>query len=71
MPPLLPQSLVTPGNRKPGKTAVAPKRGKAVNIYLHDADQVRIRELAAHLANEGLRHDYNPSGREGLLVCCN
>jgi hypothetical protein len=31
-----------------------PKRGKRVNIYLHDADQVRIRELAAYLASEGL-----------------
>jgi hypothetical protein len=46
---------VSPGNRKPRKTDAVPKRGKAVNIYLHDADQVRIRELAAYLANEGLR----------------
>jgi hypothetical protein len=46
---------VSPGNRKPGKNSAASKRGKAVNIYLHDADQVRIRELAAYLANEGQR----------------
>jgi hypothetical protein len=32
-----------------------PRRGKPVNIYLHDADQVRIRELAAYLANQGMR----------------
>lgn len=25
------------------------------SIYLHEADQVRIRELAAYLASEGLR----------------
>jgi hypothetical protein len=37
---------VTPGNRK---------LGKIVNIDLHDADQLRIRELTAYLANEGLR----------------
>jgi hypothetical protein len=41
-----------PGNRKPGKTATAPKRGKPVNIYLHDADQERIRDLAAYLAEQ-------------------
>jgi hypothetical protein len=34
---------VSPDNRKPGKTGTPAKRGKAVNIYLHDADQVRIR----------------------------
>jgi hypothetical protein len=46
---------VSPGDRKPGKTGATSKRGKAVNIYLHQADQIRIRELAAYLANEGLR----------------
>jgi hypothetical protein len=46
---------VSPGDRKPGKTGATSKRGKAVNISLHQADQIRIRELAAYLANEGLR----------------
>jgi hypothetical protein len=46
---------VSPGNRKPGNTGAPHRRGKPVNIYLHGADQVRIRELAAYLANEGLR----------------
>jgi hypothetical protein len=46
---------VSPGDRKPRKTGAPPKRGKAVNIYLHDTDRARIRELAAYLANEGLR----------------
>jgi superfamily II DNA/RNA helicase len=46
---------VSTANPKSGKTGVAPKRGKAVNIYLHEADQGRIRELAAYLASEGQR----------------
>jgi hypothetical protein len=46
---------VSPGNKRQGKTGIASKRGKAVNIYLHDADRVRIRDLSAYLANEGLR----------------
>jgi hypothetical protein len=41
--------------QRPGRTAATPKRGKAFNIYLHDAQRVRIRELSAYLANEGLR----------------
>jgi hypothetical protein len=52
---------VTPGDRKPGKTGAASKRGKAVNIYLHEADQMRIRDLAAYLANEGLRCERLPN----------
>jgi hypothetical protein len=43
------------GERKTGEAVALPKRGKPVHIYLHDADTVRIRELAAYLANEGLR----------------
>jgi hypothetical protein len=39
----------------PGKTGVASERGKAINIYFRDADEVRIRQLAAYLASEGLR----------------
>jgi hypothetical protein len=46
---------VSPGNQKMDQTGTPAKRGKAVNIYLHHADQVRIRELAAYLASEGLR----------------
>jgi hypothetical protein len=59
---------VTPDNRKPGKTDVPPKRGKPVNIYLHDADQVRIRELAAYLANEGLRVSDSQVIKAALLL---
>jgi hypothetical protein len=46
---------LSPGNQKKDKTGNPTKRGKAVNIYLHHADQIRIRELSAYLANEGLR----------------
>lgn len=46
---------MSPGNQKMDQTGTPAKRGKAVNIYLHHADQVRIRELAAYLASEGLR----------------
>jgi hypothetical protein len=49
------RGCLSPASRKPNKTGVPAKRGKPVNIYLHEADQVRIRELAAYLANEGLR----------------
>jgi hypothetical protein len=35
-------------DRKTGKTVALTKRGKPVDIYLHDADRVRIRELAAY-----------------------
>jgi hypothetical protein len=59
---------VTPGNRKSGKPSPAPKRGKAVNIYLHGADQVRIRELAAYLANEGLRVSDSQVIKAALLL---
>jgi hypothetical protein len=38
-----------------GRAICCPSDGKVVNIYLHEADQVRIRELATYLANEGLR----------------
>jgi hypothetical protein len=59
---------VTLGDRKPRKTGVAPKRGKAVNIYLHDADRVRIRELAAYLASEGLRVSDSQIIKAALLL---
>lgn len=59
---------MTPGDRKPGKTGVVPKRGRAVNIYLHDADQVRIRELAAYLASEGLRVSDSQIIKAALLL---
>ena len=48
--------------------AQAPRRGKAVNIYLHDADQIRIRELAAYLANEGLRVSDSQVIKAALLL---
>jgi hypothetical protein len=56
---------VSPGNRK---TGTAPKRGKAVNIYLHEPDQVRIRELAAYLASEGLRVSDSQIIKAALLM---
>jgi superfamily II DNA/RNA helicase len=59
---------VSPGNRPFGKTGVAPKRGKAVNIYLHQADQVRIRDLAAYLANEGQRVSDSQIIKAALLL---
>jgi hypothetical protein len=59
---------VSPGNRRPGKIGTASKRGKAVNIYLHDTDQVRIRELAAYLANEGLRVSDSQVIKAALLL---
>jgi hypothetical protein len=59
---------VSPGNRKSGKTGTSPKRGKAVNIYLHDADHIRIRELAAYLANEGLRVSDSQVIKAALLL---
>jgi superfamily II DNA/RNA helicase len=59
---------VSPGNRKPGKTGTASKRGKAVNIYLHEADRVRIRELSAYLANEGLRVSDSQVIKAALLL---
>jgi hypothetical protein len=59
---------VSPGNRKLGKTGTASKRGKAVNIYLHEAGQVRIRELSAYLANEGLRVSDSQVVKAALLL---
>ena len=59
---------MSPGNRKSGKTGAPSKRGKAVNIYLHDADQVRIRELAAYLASEGLRVSDSQIIKAALLL---
>jgi hypothetical protein len=59
---------VTPDNRKPGKNSAASKRGKAVNIYLHDSDQIRIRELAAYLANEGQRVSDSQIIKAALLL---
>jgi len=59
---------VSPGYRKPGKTGAASKRGKAVNIYLHEADRVRIRELAAYLANEGQRVSDSQIIKAALLL---
>jgi hypothetical protein len=59
---------VSPGDRKPDKTGTPAKRGKAVNIYLHEADQVRIRELAAYLANEGLRVSDSQIIKAALLL---
>jgi hypothetical protein len=59
---------VSPDNRKPGKTGTPAKRGKAVNIYLHEADQVRIRDLAAYLANEGLRVSDSQIIKAALLL---
>ena len=59
---------MTPGNRKPGKTGASPKRGKAVNIYLHDADRARIRDLAAYLANEGQRVSDSQIIKAALLL---
>jgi hypothetical protein len=59
---------VSPGDRKPGKTGATSKRGKAVNIHLRDADQVRIRALAAYLANEGLRVSDSKIIKAALLL---
>jgi hypothetical protein len=59
---------VSPGNRKSGKTDTVSKRGKAVNIYLHEADQVRIRELAAYLASEGQRVSHSQIIKAALLM---
>jgi hypothetical protein len=59
---------VSSGNRKSSKTGAAPQRGKAVNIYLHDADRVRIRELSAYLANEGLRVSDSQVIKAALLL---
>lgn len=52
----------------PGKTVAASKRGKAGNIYLHGADQVRIRELAACLVREGLRVSDSQIIKAALLL---
>ena len=59
---------MSPSDRKSGKPSSAPKRGKPVNIYLHEADQVRIRELAAYLANEGLRVSDSQVIKAALLL---
>lgn len=59
---------MSPSDRKPGKTGATSKRGKAVNIYLHEADQVRIRDLAAYLANEGLRVSDSQIIKAALLL---
>jgi hypothetical protein len=52
----------------PGKPGTAPTRRRAVNIYLHSGDQVRIRELAAYLANEGLRVSDSQVIKAALLL---
>ena len=59
---------MSPGERNPSRTGVNAKRGKAVNIYLHEADQVRIRDLAAYLANEGLRVSDSQIIKAALLL---
>lgn len=59
---------MSPASRKSSKTGPAPKRGKPVNIYLHDADRRRIRDLAAYLANEGLRVSDSQVIKAALLV---
>jgi superfamily II DNA/RNA helicase len=59
---------VSPANPKSGKTGAASKRGKAVNIYLHGTDQVRIRELAAYLASEGQRVSDSQIIKAALLL---
>jgi hypothetical protein len=59
---------VSPANRKQGRTRAASKRGKPVNIYLHDADQIRIRELAAYLANEARRVSDSQIIKAALLL---
>jgi hypothetical protein len=59
---------LSPASKKSGKTDSALKRGKPVNIYLHDADQRRIRELAAYLANEGLRVSDSQVIKAALLL---
>jgi hypothetical protein len=42
---------MSPANRKSGKGGSAPKRGKPVNIYLHEADQLRIRDWGGILSS--------------------
>lgn len=59
---------MSPSDRKQDKTGATSKRGKAVNIYLHDADRVRIRELAAYLASEGLRVSDSQIIKAALLM---
>jgi hypothetical protein len=59
---------LSPASSKSGKTITTPKRGKAVNIYLHEADQLRIRDLAAYLANEGLRVSDSQVIKAALLL---
>jgi hypothetical protein len=59
---------VSPGNGKSSKIGASPKRGKPVNIYLHETDQKRIRELAAYLANEGLRVSDSQVIKAALLL---
>jgi hypothetical protein len=59
---------LSPGNRKRDRTGAASRHGKAVNIYLHDADQVRIRDLAAYLANEGPRVSDSQVIKTALLL---
>jgi hypothetical protein len=59
---------LSPGNQKKDKSGTPAKRGKAVNIYLHEADQVRIRELAAYLASEGQRVSDSQIIKAALLM---
>jgi hypothetical protein len=59
---------LSPASRKSRKTDSAPKRGKAVNIYLHDGDQRRIRDLAAYVASEGLRVSDSQVIKAALLL---
>ena len=56
------------GNQKKDKTATPAKRGKAVNIYPHEADQIRIQELSAYLASEGLRVSDSQIIKAALLM---
>ena len=59
---------MSPDNQKPDKTSTVSTRGKAVNIYLHHTDRARTRELAAYLANEGLRVSDSQIIKASLLL---
>jgi hypothetical protein len=59
---------LSPGNQKKGKTGTPAKRDKAVNIYPHEADQIRIRELSADLASESLRVSDSQIIKAALLM---
>jgi hypothetical protein len=59
---------LSPGHQKKDQTGTPAKRGKAVNIYLHHADQIRIRELSAYLASEGQRVSDSQVIKAALLL---